>query len=101
MSRGKHRKLKKLGEKLLALRIFSNLTQKEIFNFINETKKGSRSIISHFETGKSEPSLYQIFKYTELANKYSQKNIRIEDLIDDRNELNFHISDPSKNEKDN
>ena len=90
MSRGKHRKLHKIGRKLLAIRLHAGLTQKEILRFINDDDDmGNRSIISHFERGKSEPSLFQILKYAELATKHSKKNLRVEDLIDDEKELDF------------
>lgn len=83
MSRGNHNKLKKLPKKLLTIRLNASFTQKEVLNHINDGKGGDRSLISHFETGKCEPSLYQLLKYVELGNK-SHYNVKYEDLFDDQ-----------------
>lgn len=91
MSRAAREKVNGLPEKLLALRLATGLTQKEVLNFINVNKTGHRSLISHFEKGKAEPSLSQILGYTRLANtyphKFSHKIFIVDDFIDENREL--------------
>lgn len=67
----------RLAEKLLQIRNALGLSQGEMLHRIGMGETGYRHYVSHFETGKREPSLLILLQYARVANVY------VEVLIDD------------------
>ncbi|MET0645996.1 MAG: helix-turn-helix transcriptional regulator [Pyrinomonadaceae bacterium] len=82
----------RLAEKLLQIRNTLGLSQGEMLNRIGMGESGYRHYISHFETGKREPSLLILLQYARIANVY------VEALIDDELDLPNKLPSARKHE---
>ncbi|HJQ31531.1 MAG TPA: helix-turn-helix transcriptional regulator [Pyrinomonadaceae bacterium] len=82
----------RLAEKLLQIRTALSLSQGEMLNRIGMGESGYRHYISHFETGKREPSLLILLQYARVANVY------VEALIDDKLDLPDKLPSAKKHE---
>jgi transcriptional regulator with XRE-family HTH domain len=82
----------RLAEKLLKIRNALGVSQGEMLDRIGLGESGYRHYISHFETGKREPSLLILLQYARLANVY------VEALIDDELDLPDRLPSPTKSE---
>jgi transcriptional regulator with XRE-family HTH domain len=82
----------RLAEKLLQIRTALGLSQSEMLNRIGLGESGYRHYISHFETGKREPSLLILLQYARVANVY------VEALIDDELDLPAKLPSEKKHE---
>jgi transcriptional regulator with XRE-family HTH domain len=82
----------RLAEKLLQIRNALGVSQGEMLDRIGLGESGYRHYISHFETGKREPSLLILLQYARLANVY------VEALIDDELDLPDRLPSPTKSE---
>src|SRR5262249_38062554 len=72
---------KKLAKKLKQVREALNLSQNEMLSRLGLSGKLTRTVISSFELGATEPSLPVLLRYARLA------GISVESLIDDKLEL--------------
>jgi transcriptional regulator with XRE-family HTH domain len=82
----------RLAEKLLQIRTALGLSQSQMLSRLNLGDTGYRHYISHFETGKREPSLPTLLEYARAANVY------VEALIDDNLDLPDELPSPTKSE---
>jgi transcriptional regulator with XRE-family HTH domain len=82
----------RLAEKLLGIRNALGLSQSEMLNRIGVGESGYRHYISHFETGRREPSLLILLEYARVANVY------VEALIDDELDLPAKLPSAKKHE---
>ncbi|HST51746.1 MAG TPA: helix-turn-helix transcriptional regulator [Pyrinomonadaceae bacterium] len=82
----------RLAEKLLQIRHDLGLSQTEMLGRIGMGQTGYRHYISHFETGKREPSLLILLEYARVANVY------VEALIDDDLDLPARLPSVKKHE---
>ena len=82
----------RLAEKLLQIRNALGLSQGEMLNRIGMGETGYRHYVSHFETGKREPSLLILLQYARVANVY------VEVLIDDELDLPYKLPSAKKHE---
>jgi transcriptional regulator with XRE-family HTH domain len=82
----------RLAEKLLRIRNALGLSQGEMLNRIGMGESGYRHYVSHFETGKREPSLLILLQYARVANVY------VEVLIDDELDLPDKLPSAKKHE---
>jgi transcriptional regulator with XRE-family HTH domain len=82
----------RLAEKLLQIRNDLGLSQTEMLSRVGLGESGYRHYISHFETGKREPSLLILLQYARAANVY------IEALIDDELDLPAKLPSAKKHE---
>ena len=82
----------RLAEKLLHIRNALGLSQGEMLNRVGLGESGYRHYISHFETGKREPSLLILLEYARTANVY------VEALIDDELDLPAKLPSAKKSE---
>jgi transcriptional regulator with XRE-family HTH domain len=71
----------RLAGKLLQIRTALGLSQSEMLKRIGLGATGYRHYVSHFETGRREPSLPVLLRYARVANVY------VEALIDDELDL--------------
>jgi transcriptional regulator with XRE-family HTH domain len=80
---GKHprRKQRRLGEKLLQIRVGLDLSQNEILRRLGLDEELTRSIISNYELGHREPPLFVLLQYARLA------GLCLEILVDDELEM--------------
>ena len=83
---------KRLAEKLLQIRSDLGVSQGEMLNRVGLGESGYRHYISHFETGKREPSLLILLQYARAANVY------VEVLIDDELDLPDKLPSAKKHE---
>ena len=81
MFQRERRKPKRLGEKLLAIRVKLEVSQSQLATLLDFDKGVPR--ISAYERGTREPDLLLLLKYSELA------HISINVLADDSQELTF------------
>lgn len=73
---------KKLGKKLLQIRLNLGLSQREIVEVLNYRDTPLRaSQISQYENGQREPTMMLVLAYARLA------NVAMERLVDDRMKL--------------
>jgi transcriptional regulator with XRE-family HTH domain len=82
----------RLAEKLLQIRNDLGVSQGEMLNRIGLGESGYRHYISHFETGRREPSLLILLEYARVANVY------VEALIDDELDLPDKLPSGKKHE---
>lgn len=82
----------RLAEKLLQIRTALGVSQGEMLGRIGLGESGYRHYISHFETGKREPSLLILLRYARVANVY------VEALIDDELDLPDKLPSAKKSE---
>ncbi|HVF67125.1 MAG TPA: helix-turn-helix transcriptional regulator [Pyrinomonadaceae bacterium] len=82
----------RLADKLLQIRTALGVSQGDMLSRIGMGESGYRHYISHFETGKREPSLLILLQYARLANVY------VEVLIDDELDLPVNLPSPTKSE---
>jgi transcriptional regulator with XRE-family HTH domain len=82
----------RLAEKLLQIRNALGLSQTAMLSRVGLGESGYRHYISHFETGKREPSLLILLQYARLANVY------VEALIDDELDLPAKLPSAKKHE---
>jgi transcriptional regulator with XRE-family HTH domain len=82
----------RLAEKLLQIRIALDVSQGEMLNRIGLGESGYRHYVSHFETGRREPSLLILLQYARVANVY------VEALIDDELDLPDKLPSAKKHE---
>lgn len=84
MGRASRPKPKYLAQKLKGIRTSLNLSQTEMLVRLGYSidKKEFRSIISAYELGKREPTLFDLLQYSRIA------GILVEVLIDDNLNLN-------------
>src|SRR2546423_10523004 len=82
----------RLAEKLLQIRTALGLSQSEMLNRIGLGESGYRHYVSHFETGRREPSLLVLLEYARVANVY------VEALIDDELDLPAKLPSAKKHE---
>ena len=82
----------RLAEKLLQIRNALGLSQGEMLNRIGMGESGYRHYVSHFETGRREPSLLVLLQYARVANVY------VEALIDDELDLPDKLPTAKKHE---
>jgi transcriptional regulator with XRE-family HTH domain len=85
-------KPERLAEKLLQIRTALGLSQSGILSRLGYGEPSYRHYISHFETGRREPSLMFLLQYARVANVY------VEVLIDDELDLPEHLPSPTKHE---
>ena len=83
---------KRLAEKLLQIRNALGLSQGGMLHRIGLGETGYRHYVSHFETGKREPSLLILLEYARVANVY------VEALIDDKLDLPAKLPSAKKHE---
>lgn len=81
MGRTSRDKPKKLGAKLLQIRLNFGLSQNQMLKELGLSEKVFRSAISGYELGTREPSLLTLLQYARLA------AISTDFLIDDRLDL--------------
>ncbi len=91
MGRVRRTKPKRLGEKLLQVRIALNLSQNEMLERLGLSDKLFRSAVSGYELGKREPPLPVLLEFARLANVY------VDALIDDELDLPSRLPSRSKN----
>lgn len=82
----------RLALKLLQIRNALGFSQSEMLKHLGIDGSGYRHYISHFETGKREPSLLVLLEYARAANIY------VEVLIDDNLDLPEKIPSRTKHE---
>jgi transcriptional regulator with XRE-family HTH domain len=82
----------RLAEKLLQIRNALGLSQGGMLHRIGMGESGYRHYVSHFETGKREPSLLILLQYARVANVY------VEVLIDDELDLPDKLPSAKKHE---
>lgn len=82
----------RLAEKLLQIRSALGVSQGEMLYRLGMGESGYRHYISHFETGKREPSLRILLQYARVANVY------VEALIDDELDLPDKLPSAKKHE---
>ena len=82
----------RLAEKLLHIRNALGLSQGEMLSRVGLGETGYRHYISHFETGKREPSLLVLLEYARVA------NVHVEVLIDDELDLPAKLPSAKKSE---
>ena len=83
MGRSSRPKPQRLAGKLKQIRIHFDLSQTEMLIKLNydPDKKDLRSVISAYELGKREPTLFDLLSYARLA------KVPVENLIDDEKDL--------------
>jgi transcriptional regulator with XRE-family HTH domain len=74
-------KPKRLAEKLRYIRVSLDLTQDELVRKLEIETLTTQSKISEFESGKRDPSLLILLRYSRLA------GVHMEDLVDDKTDL--------------
>ncbi len=77
---------KRLGEKLLQIRMALGLSQDGMLRRLDLDREYGRHYISGFETGEREPSLLVLLKYSEVA------KVWINTLVDDTVNLPTKLS---------
>ena len=82
----------RLAEKLLQIRTALGVSQGVMLSRVGMGESGYRHYISHFETGKREPSLLILLQYARLA------NVHVEVLIDDELDLPDRLPSTAKSE---
>jgi transcriptional regulator with XRE-family HTH domain len=82
----------RLAEKLLQIRIALGLSQGDMLSRVGMGESGYRHYISHFETGKREPTLRILLQYARVA------NVHVEALIDDELDLPEKLPSAKKHE---
>lgn len=82
----------RLAEKLLQIRTALGLSQTEMLHRLGLGETGYRHYVSHFETGRREPSLLVLLEYARAA------NVHVEALIDDELDLPDKLPSPAKSE---
>lgn len=75
----------RLAEKLKQIREDLGLSQNEMLVRLGLEEKLSRTAISGYELGTSEPTLLTLLKYSRLA------GVHMEDLVDDELDLPKHM----------
>ena len=67
MGRKPRRKQRRLGEKLLQIRLSLDLSQNELLRQMGLDEEFTRTNISNYELGQREPPLYVLLQYAHLA----------------------------------
>ena len=67
MGRNPRRKQRRLGDKLLHIRLSLDLSQNEILRHLGLNEKFTRTNISNYELGQREPPLYVLLQYAHVA----------------------------------
>jgi transcriptional regulator with XRE-family HTH domain len=81
MGRQARKRPKRLAEKLIQVRLSLGLSQSQMLAKLGLDEKLSRTAISGYELGTTEPSLLVLLSYSRLA------NVHLEVLVDDDMEL--------------
>lgn len=81
MGRQPRERPKRLAEKLTQIRLSLGLSQTQMLAKLGLSEKRSRTAISGYELGTTEPSLLVLLKYSRLA------GVHLEVLIDDDMDL--------------
>jgi transcriptional regulator with XRE-family HTH domain len=81
MGRSARERPKRLAEKLIQIRLGLGLSQNQMLDRLGLKDRLTRTAISGYELGTTEPSLLVLLKYSRLA------GIHLEVLIDDEMEL--------------
>jgi Helix-turn-helix. len=81
MGRSARERPKRLAEKLLQIRLTQGLSQNQMLDKLGLKDRFTRTAISGFELGTTEPSLLVLLKYSRLA------GVHLEVLVDDDMEL--------------
>jgi transcriptional regulator with XRE-family HTH domain len=81
MGRQARERPKRLGEKLIQIRLSLGLSQSEMLAKLRLNEKLSRTAISGYELGTTEPSLPVLLNYSRLA------GVHLEVLVDDDMDL--------------
>jgi transcriptional regulator with XRE-family HTH domain len=92
MARSPHPKPARLPEKLLQIRLALGLSQNEMLVRLRLHERLSRTTVSAYELGKSEPPLAVLLDYSRLA------NVWVHVLIDDELDLPVKLSSAKKHE---
>jgi transcriptional regulator with XRE-family HTH domain len=82
----------RLAEKLLQIRNALGVSQGGMLHRLGMGESGYRHYVSHFETGKREPSLLILLQYARVA------NVHVEALIDDELDLPDKLPSAKKHE---
>ena len=90
MGRQARERPKRLAEKLIQIRLSLGLSQNQMLNKLGLDEKLSRTAISGYELGTTEPSLVVLLKYSRLA------NVHLEVLVDDDMDLPKRLAGRSK-----
>ena len=77
MGRNPRRKQRRLGDKLLQIRLSLDLSQNELLRQLGLNEKFTRTNISNYELGQREPPLYVLLQYAHLA------GVCLDVLVDD------------------
>ncbi len=81
MGRNPRRKQRRLGDKLLQIRLSLNLSQNELLRQLGLDEKFNRTNISNYELGQREPPLYVLLQYAHVA------GLCLDVLVDDELEM--------------
>lgn len=81
MGRQARERPKRLGEKLTQIRLSLGLSQNQMLAKLELNERFSRTAISGYELGTTEPSLITLLKYSRLA------GVHLEVLVDDELDL--------------
>jgi transcriptional regulator with XRE-family HTH domain len=85
MGRSARERPKRLAEKLLQVRLKLGLSQNQMLAKLDLRDKRSRTAISGYELGTTEPNLLILLKYARLA------GVTMELLVDDKMDLPGHM----------
>src|SRR5437588_11957992 len=86
------RRPKRLGEKLLQIRLSFGLSQNEMIQRLSIGDLVTQNTLSSHELGNREPSLLVILEYARMA------NVHMEVLVDDKLDLPARLPSPTKSE---
>ena len=81
MGRKPRRKQRRLGNKLLQIRLSLDLSQNELLRQLGLDEEFTRTNISNYELGQREPPLYVLLQYAHLA------GLCLDVLVDDELEV--------------
>jgi len=81
MGRKPRRKQRRLGDKLLQIRLSLDLSQNELLRQLGLDEEFTRTNISNYELGQREPPLYVLLQYAHLA------GLCLDVLVDDELEV--------------
>jgi transcriptional regulator with XRE-family HTH domain len=86
------RRPKRLGEKLLQIRLSCGLSQNEMIRHLGVEDSVTQNTLSSYELGNREPSLLVILEYARVA------GVHVEDLINDNTDLPAKLPGKVKHE---
>jgi transcriptional regulator with XRE-family HTH domain len=90
MGRQARERPKRLAEKLIQIRLSLGLSQSQMLGKLGLSEKLSRTAISGYELGTTEPSLPVLLSYSRLA------GVHLEVLVDDDLDLPKRLSNRPK-----